>query len=329
MPPPDPTREGLARLNEARRDPGTPEAREVLRAALAGKSNVLAARAAMICGEAGLHEFVGDLEVAFARYLSDPLRTDPGCLAKSAIVEALARLGTGDNTLIAASGHIQQEPAHAEPTDTAAEMRAAAVVALAERNHPRALELASVLLADKEPRARLGAITSFRTLPSAGAAALLRYKALRFLNTPDYPSQAESRDEIAESLASLLVCSPDSLGLVASLLLDGDSDTASLAAIAMGESSLHGALGALRHAFEARLELEIRQAIVAAVGMLRTEGASDFLLDVVAHRDPALALVALDSLGPFLRDPHVRARAEEAVRDSGSRRLLDALRRLA
>jgi hypothetical protein len=165
-------------------------------------------------------------------------------------------------------------------------------------------------------------------LPSAGAAALLRYKALRFLNRPDYPSQVESHEEIAESLASLLVCSPDSLPLVTGLLLDGDTDTASLAAIAIGESSLHGALDILKQSLEARLELEIRQAILASVGMLRTEGASDFLLDVVAHRDPALALVALDSLGPFLRDPNIRARAEEAVRNSGSRRLFDALRRL-
>jgi hypothetical protein len=41
-----------------------------------------------------------------------------------------------------------------------------------------------------------------------------------------------------------------------------------------------------------------------------------------------MALVALDSLAPFLRDPVVRACAAEAVRDSGSRRLLDAFRRL-
>jgi HEAT repeat protein len=325
---PDPTREGLARLADIRGDPRTPEAREVLRAALAGKSNAVAARAARICGEANLHEFVGDLEAAFARYLVDPLRTDPSCLAKGAIVEALGRLGAGDDTLIAATRHIQREPTNAEPIDTAADMRAAAVVALAERNHPRALEVASELLADKEPRARLGAITSFRTLPSEGAAALLRFKALRYLTPPDYESQRETGDEIAEALASLLVCSADSLPLVSGLLMEGEPETASLAAIAIGESGVGRALDVLKQAFAVRLDVEVRQAILAAVGMLRVEGASDFLLEIMAKPDQGIALVALDSLSPFFRDPVVRARAAEAVRDSGSRRLLDAFRRL-
>jgi hypothetical protein len=324
----DPTREALTRLAEIRSEPDTPEALDTLRGAVAGKPNAVAARAATICGEAGLHVLVPELEAAFERYLVDPLRSDPSCLAKGAIVDALARLGSGDDTLIAATRHIQQEPTNEEPIDTAAGMRAAAVLALAERNHPRALEIASDLLADKEPSARRGALTSFRTLPSEGAAALLRYKALRFLRRPDYQSQQESAEEIAEALASLLVCSPGSLPFVTSLLLEGDSETATLAAIAIGESSSGRALEVLKAAFERRLEAEVRQAILASVGMLRVEGASDFLLEVVAGQNQALALVALDSLMPFLRDPAVKARAADAVRDSGSRHLLDAFRRL-
>jgi hypothetical protein len=110
--------------------------------------------------------------------------------------------------------------------------------------------------------------------------------------------------------------------------MEGDSETATLAAIAIGESSSGRALDVLKAAFERRLEAEVRQAILASVGMLRVDGASDFLLEVVAGQNQALALVALDSLMPFLRDPAVKARAADAVRDSGSRYLLDALRRL-
>jgi hypothetical protein len=124
------------------------------------------------------------------------------------------------------------------------------------------------------------------------------------------------------------VCSPGSLGWVSGLLRQGDVDAAVLAAVAIGESSVRGALEALRGGYEARVEPRVRQAIVAAAGMLRGEDAAGFLLEVIARAAPGLAVTALESLARFLRDPALRPRVAAAVRDNGSREVLDAFRRL-
>jgi len=321
MPPRDALREALDRLSEIRRNPRTPEALQELKAALASKSNLVAARAASIAGQADLYDLVPQLCAAFDRFMVDPVNTDKTCQAKIAIVVALARLGAADEVLVKAARHVQMEPAFGGPIDTAAELRAIAIVALAERNHPASLEIASELLADKEPRARMGALNSFETLPSAGAAALLRYKALRYFK----PHEPEDALEIAEILRTLLVCEPGDLRLVEQLMLDDDPDMAALAALAIGEARPRGAFEALARAYDARLEGEFRAGVIAAMAMLREDQAQDFLLGVVQGSNEILARAAFEALLPFTADAALLRRLGAAVKAGGYRDLAQAL----
>jgi hypothetical protein len=66
---------------------------------LQGEGSQAAARAATLVGELGLDALVPDLVAAFPRFFDDLPRADPGCSAKTAIVEALRRLGHDDRAL--------------------------------------------------------------------------------------------------------------------------------------------------------------------------------------------------------------------------------------
>jgi hypothetical protein len=66
-----------------------------LRKSIGDRSNLLVAAAAVIAGENALVELAKDLEVAFDRFLVNPLKGDKLCRAKIAVVQALdKRWGT-------------------------------------------------------------------------------------------------------------------------------------------------------------------------------------------------------------------------------------------
>src|SRR6516162_5453106 len=86
----------VAHLKTLRDDPHSPEALTDLRKALADRSNYIAARAAEMVGEFELRALVPELVAAFNRMTIDASKTDPQCLAKTAIVETLVRLEQDD-----------------------------------------------------------------------------------------------------------------------------------------------------------------------------------------------------------------------------------------
>jgi len=313
MPPKDALREALDRMSELRRNPRAPEALRELKEALGARSNLVAARAASIAGQADLYDLVPQLCAAFDRFMVDPANTDKTCQTKVAIAMALARLGAGDEVLVKVARHVQMEPAFGGPVDTAAELRAISIVALAERNHPASLEIASELLADKEPRARFGALNSFATLPSTGGAALLRYRALRYFK----PHKPEDTLEVAEILKTHLICEPGDLRLVEQLMMSDDAAQAALAAVAIGEARPRGAFEALARAYDARLEGEFRAGVIAAMAMLREDQAQDFLLGVVQGPNEILARAAFEALLPFTADAALLRRLSAAVKAGG------------
>ncbi|HSB61007.1 MAG TPA: hypothetical protein VLI67_04770, partial [Vicinamibacteria bacterium] len=82
----------MAGLRRLREDPGSAASLGELRRVLARESSLAAARAAAIAGDFALTALVPDLASAIARFFEEPVKTDPGCKAKTAIVEALRRL---------------------------------------------------------------------------------------------------------------------------------------------------------------------------------------------------------------------------------------------
>src|SRR5262245_40689204 len=86
----------LARLKALRDDPHTPAAQTELKKHLADRSNYVASRAAEMVRDFELRDLIPDLVAAFERFLVNPVKSDPQCLAKNAIAEALTKLGQDD-----------------------------------------------------------------------------------------------------------------------------------------------------------------------------------------------------------------------------------------
>ena len=113
------------------RDP-SPELTVELKTAIDDRSNLIVAAAAAIAGDQGLLELAPALASALDRFLVDPLKTDKLCRAKLAVIQALDKLEHGaPDVFLKACGHVQLEPVWGGSEDTAAPLRAAALLALA------------------------------------------------------------------------------------------------------------------------------------------------------------------------------------------------------
>jgi hypothetical protein len=89
---------------------------EQLRKGLNYRNNYLVSRAAALAADLRLRELIPDLLAAFDRFFVDPVRLDPQCLAKGAMVKALKDLGhRGAQAYLRGIVHIQLEPAWGWP----------------------------------------------------------------------------------------------------------------------------------------------------------------------------------------------------------------------
>src|SRR5436853_5925542 len=115
--------ERMDALVKLRAAPLTPEGIELLKATLAGKLNLAAAKAATIARDLNAQSLIPNLAAAFHRFIADT-SIDKGCLALTAIVEALQTMGaTEPEVYLRGIRHIQMEPAWGGPSDVAAKLR--------------------------------------------------------------------------------------------------------------------------------------------------------------------------------------------------------------
>src|SRR5262245_40298903 len=121
----------LAAVHALAADPAAPASRAGLRVALGDTHGVVVAAAANVIAEAEVDGLGAELAAAFNRFLERPVETDPGCLAKSAIVRALLATGAPD-VAVCRPGvrHVQEEPVWGGTVDTAAELRAQSALGL-------------------------------------------------------------------------------------------------------------------------------------------------------------------------------------------------------
>ena len=80
-------------------DPHCQQIDETVSSALASSNHRIVGRAAKLVGKRNLEQFESELREAYARFLVDPIKTDPGCKAKTPLCEAL-RLLEHDLSLI-------------------------------------------------------------------------------------------------------------------------------------------------------------------------------------------------------------------------------------
>ena len=311
--------ERLADVARLSKEPDTPETRKQIRTHLAGKVSLIVARTAEIVGRLQDHDFVPDLIAAFNRFMTDPVKTDKGCAAKTAIVKALLAADCDDEKLfLTGIRHVQLEPTWGGRADTAAPLRALCGLGLVQAGSPDAINELGALLADNEGDARIGAA---RALGHSGpaASALLRFKVL----TGDAEPAV-----IAECFNGLMSLSPSaSFEFVARFVDQRYPELYEHAALALSESRLPGVFELLKERSTATFDREFKQALLLPIALTRSEDGLDYLISVLESGDGKMATAAIAALSIYGKDAAIRRRAEEAIGGPNKAQLLAALNR--
>lgn len=296
----------LEQLAKARADPASADSLTLFRKVLAGKSSHAAAKAAEIAGEHEIEALVPDLVAAYERFSTQPVKSDPGCAAKTAIADALYRMGAAEIAVyLKGIRHVQMEPVFGGKADTATELRGVCALALVRVHHPEYLAELADLLADREAPARRMAARALAYSENSAAVPLLRLKALVGDEDPQV---------LSECLLALLAIAPAaSLDFAARFLDRPEAEVAEAAALALGGSRAKGAFAVLEAWWERTFDPTLRRSALLAVAMLKQDEAIEFLLSLVREGPVLHARGAIQALAVYRHDPKLRARVEAAL----------------
>jgi HEAT repeat protein len=295
-------------------------ARQALARALKDRNNYLVARAAAITADLRLDLLIPELLTAFDRFMTDPIRSDPHCLAKMAIASALRELGHhGAPVYLRGIRHVQLEPAWGGRADTAAGLRGTCALALVDcpLDDLEILTYLTDALADPDKTVRIDAARALEQLNRPEGGLLLRLKAL--IGDPDL-------DVMGQCFSSMLSLAPTAVVAFISRFLKSASEDVQLeAASALAQCRDPEAIQVLREYWQDPLvALEVRQALLINLGASPLPEAADFLLGVVAREPAALAGTAVGALATSRFQREIRERLSAAVeeRDSHELRIL-------
>ncbi len=295
---------------------------EPLAAALAHKHYRVVAKAARVAADGLLYDLVPALRGAYPRFLDKPLKSDPNCFAKKAIVRALVALDCDDVEFYLAGLRLKQmEPVWGGTADTAADVRGSCAMGLVASGGPRALVALAELLYDPEPDARIGAVRAAACGNPREAELLLRSKTLAGDAEPAI---------IGECFSALLsVEAEESLAFVAPYLKHADLALRELAALAIGESRAPGALEILKTAWnDVVVAEEFRFALIRAAAAHRSEAAFDWLLGVAAEARRPVAEHVIETLALYKHNARLAQRLAGVLNARGDHELVDSFGRL-
>lgn len=287
----------------------------ILEQTLQSASNILVARAAQIIATTGNSILIPSLIHAFDRFLQNSVQTDKTCRAKEAIITALDTLLCWDaGVYLRGVKHIQMEPVFGGRQDTAANLRAQCVMALARLHDADVFLTLTDLLLDSEPQPRIAAVQALTHLGGEQSELLLRMKVL----TGDADSEVLGR-----CFSGLLQIAYDrSLPFVAHCVTTKVQPLADLAAFALGESHSEGAYAILKTAWEQTGDLQFRKTLVRAIALSRVDDAFTFLLDIISHEGRNIALIAVESLTMYTFDERRHTMIREAVEQCGETQVI-------
>jgi len=308
--------EKLAAIRGLRTQAPSSEHEAELRRGLKDRSNLVVAAAAAIVGEQSLAGLSAELESAFERFLVNPQKDDKLCRAKIAIIQALDRLEHSQPEVFQkAARHVQLEPVWGGQADSAAPLRAAALVALARIGTSRDLPLLVDSMADPEREVRIAAAQALACFGTESTGLVLRLKARLGDADPEV---------LSECLSGLLSVDPsENLPFVAEFLDSGGPTRCEAAVLALGKSRLPGAFDALKSCWIRRAYSALDDQILLAIAMLRLPAAIDYLLERVASDSERVADAALAALRIHSHDPRLRERIAGLVQKRGIRSLQD------
>jgi HEAT repeat protein len=299
----------LAALRELRGRTPTPEQKGVVKKYLADRSNLVVAAAAGIAGEYTAVELAPDLEAAFGRFLVNPIKDDKLCRAKLAIVQALDKMEhLRSDVFEKAAAHEQHEPVWGGTEDTAAPLRAAALIALARIDGSGSLPRLVDAMIDPSKDVRIAAAQAMGYVGTDAAGLILRLKARIGDEDPEV---------LSECLSGLLTVNPrENLGIVSDFLDPDNPARCEAAALALGKSRLPEALDPLRACWPGCLSAGLRERVLLAVAMLRLPAAIDHLLEIVASDSEKDAISSMSALKIHNYDPRLRDRLAQVVKET-------------
>src|ERR1700736_3512461 len=263
---------------------------------LADKHCRVVARAATLAGERSLRERLPDLLSAYSRFLVEPIKQDPHCIAKQAIARALVNMECQDVAFFLGGIRYEQlEPAWGGSADAAIDVRCSCAMGLVATGYSRAVQELTALLQDREWRARAGAARAISCGNPREAEAVLRFKVL--VGDPE-------PEVIGECFTGLLsIADEECLPFVAAYLSDDNEGVRDFAALALGESRHPRALEHLRTAWDGLDDRgDFRTVLIRAAALHRSEAAFDWLISIIEHGTPSHTDVAVEALSVYERN---------------------------
>lgn len=316
---PDPTEQALDRLGALRNEAPSPALTQELKALLKNRSNFVIAKVADLTGKNRTTELIPDLVDAFKRLMKDPHKADKGCVALTAITNALYELDHLEpETYLLGIHHVQMEGAYGPPEDVAAKLRGACALGLARTRYPHALDEIVPLLVNEWIPARVGAIRALATNGGEAGALLIKLRLLTGETDPDV---------MAECFSGLLANSPEtSLPLIAGYADSEDLAIAEAALLGLGSSRLPKALEILMEKWERTALAPLRKILLLSIAMVRSDAALEFLLSLLPDSSLQTAKDLITALAIFRDNEKIRSQVEAVVAQRNDRQLMEAFR---
>jgi HEAT repeat protein len=279
----------------------------LVRKALQDRANLIVAEAAKVVAAHQVTALIPDLLTAFDRLFESPVKSDPKCFGKLAIVQALTRMDYSESVpFLRAARHIQKEPVYGGFEDTALSLRGASVLALVACNDVSRTEtfreLVDILFDPGDP-VRLEAVRAITQMNGDEASLLLRLKARTGDSSPGVIGQ------VFDGLLSL--DREKAIKFVAEFLNSPDVEVRDEAAFALGSSRLAEAIKALIDALNRSKDREFRGVIIRALGASRQPAAIEFLLELIRTGLGQEAAAAIEALKLY-ESPEIQLKIEQA-----------------
>ena len=273
-------------------DPATTEA--PLRKALTHRNNFIVAKAAKLAALHNHQALTTDLATAFPRFLENPVKSDPQCMAKNALAQALAAFDYQEPDLfLTGMAHIQLEPSWGGASDSAGTLRGLCALALVNcrslSSHNVLLHL-TPLFADKQLPVRVNAARAVEQIGSESAALLLRLRAELASDEPELLGACYS--------GVLRLEGPHAIPWAAKFLHSTAPDEASAeAAFAIAETRTAEAFMLLQTHYHQAFDPDFRGTLLTAIALTRQEAAIDFLFTLITKGNRT-AREALETTAP-------------------------------
>jgi len=301
----------IEQLRQLRTHAAAADANTTLRRALTDRSNLIVAEAAKTATELHLSELIPDLLTTFDRLFEEPVKSDPKCWGKTAIVKALARLDYSESApFVRGSQHIQMEPVWGSQEDSAVQLRANSFLALVQCTDMTRFEVLRQLvnaMSDPADPVRIEAVRAMHQLGGEECSLLLRLKARVGDRRPVI---------IGHVFDALLNMERDqAVPFVAEYLRSGDEALRDEAALALGASRLSGGLKELIETWKSIRSDGFSEILLRAISSSRLPEAIEFLLDLLRNGTARQSSAAAEALKLHEASPEIRTLIDEAKRN--------------